>query len=152
LRTFEKGCASSKKTSGFSKVRTFENRAHLRREVRTFGRAAALHPVPIQRKVAQPPASASSGLFGLAFGSRFIHLCISSLGEANPTSLPQALGPLSRFASMREGPAKKRAVPGFGTAPLRRDLQLVAVPFFVVRTCIMYAVAVSFNGKSFLAL
>jgi hypothetical protein len=68
LRTFEKGCASSKKSSGFSKVRTCENGAPLQREVRTFGRAVALHPVPIQRKVAQPPASASGGLLDSFLG------------------------------------------------------------------------------------
>ena len=50
--------------------------------MRTFGRAAALHPVPIKRKVAQTPASASGGLFGLVLRTGFIHVFISSLGEA----------------------------------------------------------------------
>jgi hypothetical protein len=111
LRIFEKGCASSKKTSGFSKVRTFEKCAHLRRDVRTFGRAAALHPVPIKRNVAQRVASASSGWFGLVFKTGFIHVFISAEVKRRPGSLPQALGALSRFAPMREGPAKKEAVP-----------------------------------------
>jgi len=101
LRTFEKGCASSKKTSGFSKVRTFENRAHLRREVRTFGRAAALHPVPIQRTVAQPPASASGRFFGLAFKTDFIDAFINNLAKGTQLLCRRPLGPLGRFGSMR---------------------------------------------------
>ena len=59
-----KGCASSKESSGFSKMRTFEKSAHLRRGVRTFGRAAALGDplagaVPISRKVALALVAAS---------------------------------------------------------------------------------------------
>jgi hypothetical protein len=52
-------------------MRTFENRAHLRRGLRTFGRAGlALHPVPLTRKVAQTPASAS---FAFLDKVRFVH-------------------------------------------------------------------------------
>ena len=105
-------------------MRTFEKCAHLRRGVRTFGRAAALgYPlagaVPIARKVVLPLVAASI---------RCLKITRSS---------PQALGRLSRFVSMREGPAGKQKSRAWiidpDTAPPRQILQLAAVPYFVLQ-------------------
>ena len=50
-----------KESPGFSKMRTSRKREPLRNHLRTFGRASALHPVTLTRKVAQARASASAG-------------------------------------------------------------------------------------------
>jgi hypothetical protein len=78
-----KGCASSKKSPRFSKMRTFEFGAHLRMGCAPSNQGAALDPVPLARKVAHPPASASIALFGHSSWlgpcrRRWAHLAVSS--------------------------------------------------------------------------
>jgi hypothetical protein len=120
----------------------FEFGAHLRR-------ALALHPVPIMLPSAQPRTSASFGPCAATecarcgvvcerridphpirrfafevqgFRNEDSHQFITDKAENGAVhSLPQALRRLSRFARMRAGPARKKTVPGFGTAPRWRD-------------------------------
>jgi hypothetical protein len=123
-----KACASSKKTSGFSKVRTSRKWCPPSNKVRTFDRAAAgpaLHRVPFSRKVVTPLASASVAWFGDESGE-FLVGCLRSC-ELDLTWL-QAQGMLSRLGSTPVGPAIKKAVPGWARLRVLRDLQLIAVP------------------------
>jgi hypothetical protein len=82
-------------------------------------------------------APAGFGLDRLVSKTKTGHELITEKNETGRTSLPQALRRLSRFARMREGPAGKEKSRAWivdpDTAPLMRDLQLVAVPYFVVR-------------------
>jgi hypothetical protein len=95
-------------------------------------------------------APAGFGLDRLVSKTKTGHELITEKNETGRTSLPQALRRLSRFARMREGPAgKERAVPGFGTAPRRRDLQLEAVPYFVLASLIIRVVVESFKVNIF---
>jgi hypothetical protein len=117
VRIFE-GILGVFQDAHFSKpVRIFEQRAHLR------SRAGPCTPAPFSRKVAQALAAASIPLFE----------------EVSHSSRPLilALRRLRRFVSRREGPAGKEKSRAWivdpDTAPLMRDLQLVAVPYFVVR-------------------
>src|ERR1700722_6812600 len=90
VRTFRahlaKGCAPSKESSGFSKVRTFRKGCASSNNVRIFGRASALgYPlagaVPFSRKVAPARTSASIASFSTARrpNSRFGVPCPTAL-------------------------------------------------------------------------
>jgi hypothetical protein len=125
VRTLEKGAHLRRDPRGFPRCALFETGAHLRTTCAPSkqGRALALHPGPFSRKVAQALAAASIPLFE----------------EVSHSSHPLilALRRLRRFVSRREGPAGKEKSRAWivdpDTAPLMRDLQLVAVPYFVVR-------------------
>jgi hypothetical protein len=66
-----KACASSKKSSGFSKMRTFRLWCASSNMVRIFeGRAAALHPVPLSRKVVNDAGFGLDGLVSKRMPSR----------------------------------------------------------------------------------
>jgi hypothetical protein len=66
-----KGCASSKESSGFSKMRTFRLWCASSNMVRIFeGRAAALHPVPLSRKVVNDAGFGLDGLVSKRMPSR----------------------------------------------------------------------------------
>jgi len=146
VRIFE-GIVGIFQDAHFSKsVRIFEGRAHLRQ---------GLGPAP-GAVDALMRAATGFGLVGFGWGKLFSFMRSSLLGRwvevgrvteprairkrlsrragialpSESTSLLQALHPLSRFVSMREGPAKKKPRLGLGTAPHERDLQLVAVPSF----------------------
>jgi hypothetical protein len=95
VRTLEKGAHLRRNLRDFPRCAHFENAAHLRSACAPSNQGEALDPVPLTRKVAQSLVSASLILFGHQ----------SCLGP-----MPQALGGLSRFVSMREGPAGKACV------------------------------------------
>jgi hypothetical protein len=57
--------------------------------VRTFGRASALHPVPLTRKVAHAPASASFALFAeVSFRSCVLKWGRAKLGATKFAEVP----------------------------------------------------------------
>ena len=123
-------------------MRTFEKGAHLRKRCAPSNQGTALDPVPLMRKGAHPPASASVGL-----SQSELHACAYHGIGRSGTTLPQALRRLSRFARVRVrhrggfkvvGSAigaesinrprtKKEPCPEQDTAPHKRDLQLVAL-------------------------
>jgi hypothetical protein len=114
-----KGCASSKESPRFSKMRTSRKRCASSNQVRIFGRALALHPVPLTRKVAQAQASASVA------STRILCMHLPPAGESN---FAAGAASLSRYAPRGKGPHEtprteiKRAAPlDSGTAPHERD-------------------------------
>jgi hypothetical protein len=130
LRIFEENIGLFQDAHFRKLLRIFEQVAHLR------SRAAALHTVPLMRKVAHPLASAFA-LVSRRFDSLRVHLYLSDkveIGEAAPFQsklplLPQALEALGRCVPLGKGPhEKKEPCLEFGTAPRMRDLQLLAVP------------------------
>ncbi len=131
-------------------VSIFEGGAHLR------SRALALHPGPLRRKVAQPPASASVGLAAPGSDDAFdraplvsawvpstsneFHACVHHQIRRRSTQLcrrrcADLAVSLPAGRARRKSPARKKSRAWIfrpGTAPLKRDLQLVAVPFVAV--------------------
>jgi hypothetical protein len=132
VRIFE-GIIEVFQDAHFSKrVRIFEPSAHLR------SRAAALHPVPFSRRVVRALASASIALCGVETNlidklaepecNRPRRIARRGVEDCSPG---RVLSSLSHFSPALRN--KKSRTLTEGTAPLKRDLQLVAVPYLVVR-------------------
>jgi hypothetical protein len=134
-----KGCASSKKSPAFSKMRTFKKWCASSNNVRTFGRASALHPVPFARKVVQALASASIALCCVEpslIDKPSEPNLIDNPAEPTRNSARRIARHRVQGRALVTRPANKKSRAWIfdpGTAPRMRDLQLVAVPYFVVR-------------------
>jgi hypothetical protein len=109
MRTSKKCCASSNK-------------------LRTFGRASALHPVPLARKVVQELASASTRCSRKIFihrgpvdpGAASTEPFRLHAGRARRKKIREIRG-LVFFLTEQDTAQKKGPCLRFGTAPLKRD-------------------------------
>ncbi len=144
VRILEKGAHLRRNHRHFPRCALFESRCASSNEVRHLrSRAEALHPVPFARKVMQALASAS----------------IALLWWQNESHRQTRWQVEERWAWHAQ--KKSRALDS-GTAPHRRDLQLVAVPYLIdslplsrilsFASLILRDALESFHSKIFLAL
>jgi hypothetical protein len=87
VRILEKGAHLRRNPRGFSRCALSKNREHLRTGCAPSNQGT-LDPVPLTRKVAQPPASASFALFGQSSFLSCVHRRLSGLLKSGRAKAP----------------------------------------------------------------